>query len=133
MKITDFYEQILGISKPWQITEAKIDSTDKSVHVYLTHPSGSSFPCKHCQEDCSVYDHVKSRTWRHLDTCDHYTYLHAALPRVKCPEHGISTIVPSWSRANSRFTLQFESFIICLLYTSPSPRDATLSRMPSSA
>ena len=26
-----------------------------------------------------------------------------------------------------------ESFIACLLYTSPSPRDATLSRMPSSA
>ena len=25
------------------------------------------------------------------------------------------------------------SFMICLLYTSPSPRDATLSRMPSSA
>ena len=25
------------------------------------------------------------------------------------------------------------SFVICLLYTSPSPRDATLSRMPSSA
>ena len=24
-------------------------------------------------------------------------------------------------------------YIICLLYTSPSPRDATLSRMPSSA
>ena len=27
----------------------------------------------------------------------------------------------------------FEQFSICLLYTSPSPRDATLSRMPSSA
>ena len=26
-----------------------------------------------------------------------------------------------------------EQFKICLLYTSPSPRDATLSRMPSSA
>ena len=26
-----------------------------------------------------------------------------------------------------------EVFCICLLYTSPSPRDATLSRMPSSA
>ena len=26
-----------------------------------------------------------------------------------------------------------ERHIICLLYTSPSPRDATLSRMPSSA
>ena len=27
----------------------------------------------------------------------------------------------------------FERILICLLYTSPSPRDATLSRMPSSA
>ena len=27
----------------------------------------------------------------------------------------------------------FDSFKYCLLYTSPSPRDATLSRMPSSA
>ena len=27
----------------------------------------------------------------------------------------------------------FAGFLICLLYTSPSPRDATLSRMPSSA
>ena len=29
--------------------------------------------------------------------------------------------------------LEFESLKACLLYTSPSPRDATLSRMPSSA
>ena len=27
----------------------------------------------------------------------------------------------------------FEGYCFCLLYTSPSPRDATLSRMPSSA
>ena len=26
-----------------------------------------------------------------------------------------------------------DGFFVCLLYTSPSPRDATLSRMPSSA
>ena len=26
-----------------------------------------------------------------------------------------------------------QDFTVCLLYTSPSPRDATLSRMPSSA
>ena len=29
--------------------------------------------------------------------------------------------------------LEVSSFLSCLLYTSPSPRDATLSRMPSSA
>ena len=30
-------------------------------------------------------------------------------------------------------TTPFKEFSTCLLYTSPSPRDATLSRMPSSA
>ena len=29
--------------------------------------------------------------------------------------------------------LKVRNYINCLLYTSPSPRDATLSRMPSSA
>ena len=31
------------------------------------------------------------------------------------------------------YAVIFEDFGFCLLYTSPSPRDATLSRMPSSA
>ena len=34
---------------------------------------------------------------------------------------------------NRERTQIFEGAVICLLYTSPSPRDATLSRMPSSA
>ena len=35
--------------------------------------------------------------------------------------------------ADMRFASKDAFFCICLLYTSPSPRDATLSRMPSSA
>ena len=38
----------------------------------------------------------------------------------------------SISEAKS-LTNQNQPHLICLLYTSPSPRDATLSRMPSSA
>lgn len=112
MEITRFYEQLLDIKLPWQIIGAKIASSDKSVHISLSHDKGEKFCCKHCNQLCPVYDHNKERTWRHLDTCDYYTYLHASLPRVKCPEHGVSTIEPSWSRANSGFTLQFESFLI---------------------
>jgi len=116
MQITNFYEQILGITKPWFITDAKIEEKDKSVHVNLSHNTGEKFPCKHCQALCPVYDHSNIRTWRHLDTCDHYTYLHAELPRVDCPQHGVCVIEPDWSRANSRFTLQFESFMIDTLH-----------------
>ena len=34
---------------------------------------------------------------------------------------------------NSSTTLSSKELVICLLYTSPSPRDGLLSRMPSSA
>ena len=37
------------------------------------------------------------------------------------------------ARTLSEILVRLELPTICLLYTSPSPRDATLSRMPSSA
>ena len=50
-----------------------------------------------------------------------FTLLRAAgLKRVLVPRSGIIGVGVAWT-------------IACLLYTSPSPRDATLSRMPSSA
>ena len=36
-------------------------------------------------------------------------------------------------RGSTSLTAESSPLIVCLLYTSPSPRDATLSRMPSSA
>ena len=39
----------------------------------------------------------------------------------------------SYPLAKPQYEKLVQWFIICLLYTSPSPRDATLSRMPSSA
>lgn len=130
MEVTNFYAKILGIELPWQIADVKIEPTDKSVHITLSHPTGSKFACKYCGKLCSVYDHNRLRTWRHLDTCDHYTYLNAALPRVNCADHGVHVIEPSWSRANSRFTLQFEAFMIdTLLVTQVRSRAALQLRV----
>ena len=46
--------------------------------------------------------------------------------------HGPSERHGLYSKANSEWLPNVET-VVCLLYTSPSPRDATLSRMPSSA
>ena len=51
--------------------------------------------------------------------------------------HEICLVLDSANERETRRLLlnssQFEQYLGCLLYTSPSPRDATLSRMPSSA
>ena len=47
-----------------------------------------------------------------------------------------ATVAPDATRAKAlqRYGRNLEvQALVCLLYTSPSPRDATLSRMPSSA
>ena len=40
--------------------------------------------------------------------------------------------LPGMSKEEVKISIE-DSVLTCLLYTSPSPRDATLSRMPSSA
>ena len=39
----------------------------------------------------------------------------------------------NWEAMIGQLESIYNSMVNCLLYTSPSPRDATLSRMPSSA
>jgi len=35
------------------------------------------------------FDRAEEGTWRHLDTCQFETHLHAEIPRVQCPTHGV--------------------------------------------
>ena len=53
---------------------------------------------------------------------------------IRLPE-GLSNPPPLYDESSSYDELEelHDKFKDCLLYTSPSPRDATLSRMPSSA
>ena len=41
--------------------------------------------------------------------------------------------IPSTSVSETTINTSLDNLYICLLYTSPSPRDRSLSRMPSSA
>ena len=63
-------------------------------------------------------------------------YQRALKQRNKCLKQKLAKSELSiWSQklAQLGLELSLEQYSFCLLYTSPSPRDATLSRMPSSA
>jgi transposase len=55
-----------------------------------------------------VYDHQGERQWRHLDTCQYQTILHAQPPRSQCSQHGVRVVKLPWAEASSRFTALME-------------------------
>ena len=57
---------------------------------------------------------------------DHYDLLEEITKQFLPEDTAVKKLV-------SEYKSQLTGFYTCLLYTSPSPRDATLSRMPSSA
>jgi transposase len=112
MRDTEFYQALLGLKDPWRVTEVKLDPAAGRVDVWVTERGGVKWHCPECQEKASVYDHSEERVWRHLNTCQFGTYIHARLPRVKCGEHGVKQVSAPWAEPGSRFTLLYENWVI---------------------
>jgi transposase len=112
MQDRQLYEQILGISAPWHVQRVELQLKDGEVHVHLEHTEQAEWRCPQCDRDCAIHDHGPPRVWRHLDTCQYQTLLHAAIPRTKCPEHGVLAVRVAWAEPHSRFTALFERLVI---------------------
>jgi len=82
------------------------------INVHLEHGEGLSWPCPECGRPCPLYDHQPERRWRHLDTCQYRTILHADPPRSNCGEHGVRNVKLPWAEPSSRFTAMFERLAI---------------------
>ena len=111
MNDKDLYQQILGIPKPWSVTDVSLKLDGGKIEVRVSAPSSADMNCPVCQKVCPRHD-KRERRWRHLDTCQYQTVLVAQVPRVKCDEHGIKQIDVPWAEERSRFTALFEILVI---------------------
>ena len=112
MKDHELYRRILGIEAPWQVDWVDLKLEAGEVHVRLAHRDRMGWPCPECGASCQLHDHQPERQWRHLDTCQYRTILHAAPPRSECPEHGVRVVKLPWAEPSSRFTALFEALAI---------------------
>ena len=99
----------IGIEAPWKLVDQRLD-TDKQpheLHLEVRAERDSKYACPVCGKECSAHD-FQEKTWRHLNFFQHHCYLHASVPRVKCPEHGVKLANVPWARKGSAFTLLFE-------------------------
>ena len=115
MKDTDLYCRILGLSDPWFVADVELDTAGGRVDVHVDHAAGVRWLCPTCGRELACRDHAEPRVWRHLDTCQFKTFLHARVPRVECPEHGVLQVKVPWAEAKGRFTLLMERLIIDVL------------------
>lgn len=124
-EIKPFMEALLGLKDPWTLTRIEADLEAGQVDLYVDFLPGSRWPCPECgQGSCPVHDTVE-RTWRHMNLFQYKTYVHARVPRVKCPDHGVRQVKVPWSREGSGFTLLFESLAMSLVKFMP-VREAAL-------
>jgi transposase len=115
MQDCELYGQILGIAVPWRVERVELKLQQGEVHVYLAHEDNLQWPCSECGASCALYDHQAERQWRHLDTCQYRTILHAEPPRSQCSVHGVRVVKLPWAEANSRFTALMEGMAIAWL------------------
>lgn len=115
MKDTSLYQQILGLADPWFVTDVKLAVEKQRVDIFVEHTKGAKWCCPVCCKPAGLYDHAEERVWRHLDSCQFQTFLHARVPRVACPEHGIHNANLPWGERGSRFTMLMERLIINVL------------------
>jgi transposase len=115
MHDTQLYQQLLGLAEPWTVTRVELSVADARVDVWVDHPPRRRFACPECGCELFVREHADERVWRHLDSCQFLTYLHARPPRVDCLEHGIRQVRLPWAEPMSRFTILFERLAIDVL------------------
>ena len=129
MESVELYRQLLGLRAPWTVEGVELDVARQHVDVRVGHAAGQQFACPECGQELAVYDHLAERAWRHLDSCQFLTYLHARPPRVSCPEHGVRQVTMPWAEAGSRFTNMFEALAIDVLQATNVKRAAEILRI----
>jgi transposase len=119
MRDIDLFQLALGLVPPWMVVDAKFDADKKRLDIEIDFKTGGRFACPECgKADCAVHDTVK-KTWRHLNFFQHQAFLHARVPRIECPDHGVRLVTVPWARPGSGFTLLFEAFVMTLVKGMP--------------
>ena len=106
------YHELLGLTDGWTVTKVELEMANLRVEIEVEWTGPRVVTCPECGEGVPLYDLRDERTWRHLDVMQFETLLKCRVPRCKCPEHGVQTILTPWAGKHSRFTLLFEAFAV---------------------
>jgi transposase len=114
MESSQFYEAHLQLGPDWLVRKVETDHVNLEDHVYLEYVHRRA-PSPKTGELCPIHELRDERCWRHLDTMQYKTFLHARVPRVRLPDGTVVTIRVPWAGPHSRHSWLFEMWAITLL------------------
>ena len=95
MQNTEFYHSLLHLTSDWRVSRVETDHSTRVIDVYIDYTrSNASSPDG--SQRCPIYDRREERRWRHLDTMQYKTYLHARVPRIRLSSGKVVTISVPW-------------------------------------
>ncbi len=122
------FERSMGLGEAWEVSETwsgEVEGGPDELHVRVARRRGHAVPCPECGVPCGVRD-ARERTWRHLDIWQSGTYVHCAVPRTDCPEHGAGTVPVPWEvRPNSHFAALLGAQVLAAACGAGPPRRRT--------
>ncbi len=113
------FERALGLTWPWRVGRTEFDAAERRLDLHLDFEPGGTVDFPSCgRGGCKAHDSSPKR-WRHLDFFRHRAYLHARVPRVRCPACGVRRAEVPWAERSSGFTLWFEALVVTLARKMP--------------
>ena len=109
------FERSMGLDEAWEVSRTwfeEVEGGRGEPRVRVARRRGHAIPCPECGVACGVHD-TRERAWRHLDIWQSGTYVHCAVPRTDCPEHGVRTVLMPWEvRPNSHLAALLEDRVL---------------------
>ena len=110
MNEREFYQQVLGLNKPWKVKAVRMELKQRQIVVEVE-----------CEEQfwgnpgTGARAHIHEwnlRRWRHLDTCQFETLIEARVPRLRYEDGHTEEVTVPWAERYSRLSKLMESFVI---------------------
>ena len=117
MDASHLFTAALRLQSPWKVGSVGFRDADggrQELRIMIGFEPGARFHCPETgrrEDACPVHDR-RERVWRHPDFFRCKAFIHAVMPRVTCPEHGVRTVPAPWAGPGGGFTLLFEAWAV---------------------
>lgn len=111
------FEKSLNLGPEWKVVAVEfreVEGSRDELHIFVERATGHAMFCSACGGMHGVYD-TREREWRHLDIWQYKTIIHAKVPRVECPLHGVVTVEVPWEAYEAKhFTTLFAAQVVIM-------------------